>query len=48
MKTQADFCKEIERLEGKPMTVDEWKKKDDSGGGITCVLQDGEVWFHFR
>lgn len=44
MKTQVDVCREIERLEGgNTFVVDEWKKEGGTGGGITCVLQDGKV-----
>lgn len=44
MKTQVDVCKELERLEGTKFEVDEWKKENKTGGGVTCVLQDGKVF----
>lgn len=45
MKIQADFCKALENEEcfGKKFTVDRWERKE-GGGGITCVLQDGDVF----
>nr|XP_012221537.1 PREDICTED: oxygen-dependent coproporphyrinogen-III oxidase isoform X1 [Linepithema humile] len=45
MKTQADFCRALESLEsdGASFTVDRWTRKE-GGGGITCVLQDGQVF----
>lgn len=46
MEIQADVCKAVEALEdsGKKFFVDKWKKDNNTGGGITCVLQDGEVF----
>lgn len=45
MKTQGDFCKALELLEnnGSSFKVDRWFRKE-GGGGITCVLQDGQVF----
>ncbi|EFN65629.1 Coproporphyrinogen III oxidase [Camponotus floridanus] len=45
MKTQADFCKALELLENNRSSfkVDRWFRKE-GGGGITCVLQDGQVF----
>lgn len=45
MKIQADFCRalEIEEHSGQKFKVDRWLRKE-GGGGITCVLQDGEVF----
>lgn len=45
MKIQADFCKSLEAEEyaGQKFKVDRWLRKE-GGGGITCVLQDGEVF----
>lgn len=45
MKIQADFCKALESEEhfGKKFTVDRWER-EEGGGGITCVLQDGDVF----
>ncbi|XP_055542456.1 oxygen-dependent coproporphyrinogen-III oxidase isoform X1 [Wyeomyia smithii] len=45
MKIQADFCHALENEEffGKKFTVDRWERKE-GGGGITCVLQDGDVF----
>ena len=45
MKTQYEFCKALEALEPTArFLVDKWDKPNDTGGGITCVLQDGEVF----
>lgn len=45
MKTQADFCRALEFLEefGTKFKVDRWTRAA-GGGGITCVLQDGNVF----
>lgn len=45
MKIQADFCRSLENEEnfGKKFTVDRWERSE-GGGGITCVLQDGDVF----
>lgn len=45
MKIQADFCRSLENEEnfGKKFTVDRWERQE-GGGGITCVLQDGDVF----
>lgn len=45
MKVQADFVKSLEAEEnfGKKFHVDRWLRKE-GGGGITCVLQDGDVF----
>ncbi|XP_058821702.1 oxygen-dependent coproporphyrinogen-III oxidase [Topomyia yanbarensis] len=45
MKIQADFCRALENEEnfGKKFTVDRWERQE-GGGGITCVLQDGDVF----
>lgn len=44
MDIQAEFCKALEEEEGgKKFIVDKWQRKE-GGGGITCVLQDGEVF----
>lgn len=45
MKVQADFVRALESEEnfGKKFEIDRWKRKE-GGGGITCVLQDGDVF----
>lgn len=45
MKIQTDFCRSLESEEnfGKKFTVDRWER-NEGGGGITCVLQDGDVF----
>lgn len=45
MKIQADFCRALEKEEnfGKKFKVDRWER-EEGGGGITCVLQDGDVF----
>jgi len=46
MEIQAEVCQAVEALEsgGKKFLVDKWTKANNTGGGITCVLQDGEVF----
>lgn len=45
MKIQADFCHALENEErfGEKFKVDRWLRKE-GGGGITCVIQDGDVF----
>uniref|UniRef100_A0A1A9WXG3 coproporphyrinogen oxidase n=1 Tax=Glossina brevipalpis TaxID=37001 RepID=A0A1A9WXG3_9MUSC len=45
MKIQADFCHVLEAEEygGQKFKTDRWLRTE-GGGGITCVLQDGEVF----
>lgn len=45
MKIQTDFVRALENEEnfGKRFIVDRWQRKE-GGGGITCVLQDGDVF----
>ncbi|XP_032665050.1 oxygen-dependent coproporphyrinogen-III oxidase [Odontomachus brunneus] len=44
MKTQADFCRALESLESDgTFKVDRWTRKE-GGGGVTCVLQNGQVF----
>lgn len=45
MKVQADFCHSLEGEENfnKKFKVDRWQRPE-GGGGITCVLQDGDVF----
>ena len=46
MEIQAEVCRAVESLEDgdKKFFVDKWSKANNTGGGITCVLQDGEVF----
>lgn len=46
MQVQADFCRALEAEENDEtikFTVDKWKR-EEGGGGVTCVLQDGGVF----
>ncbi|XP_050441486.1 oxygen-dependent coproporphyrinogen-III oxidase [Adelges cooleyi] len=44
MKIQADFCQALEGEEpSQKFIVDRWLRAE-GGGGITCVMQDGEVF----
>ncbi|KAF5302463.1 hypothetical protein FQR65_LT08553 [Abscondita terminalis] len=45
LKIQADFCRELEKEETSEKTflVDKWQR-NEGGGGITCILQDGDVF----
>ena len=42
MELQRKFCDELMRLDGAAFIVDKWERSA-GGGGITCVLQDGEL-----
>ena len=46
MEIQAEVCQAVEALETseKKFLVDKWTKENNTGGGVTCVLQDGEVF----
>ncbi|KAI5279350.1 Coproporphyrinogen-III oxidase [Ascosphaera aggregata] len=41
---QKEIVAELGRLDGKQFLVDEWTRDDGTGGGISCVLQDGQVF----
>lgn len=44
---QSEFCRALEGEEssGTKFTVDRWRRHNPSeGGGITCVIQDGETF----
>ena len=44
LRVQAEFCRALEQEEGgRKFVVDSWKRKE-GGGGVTCVLQDGDVF----
>lgn len=45
MKVQTDFVRALENEEnfGQKFIVDRWLR-NEGGGGITCVLQDGDVF----
>ncbi|XP_071478734.1 oxygen-dependent coproporphyrinogen-III oxidase-like [Diadema antillarum] len=44
MRTQAKICQALEEIEGeKKFFVDRWQRKE-GGGGITCILEDGQVF----
>ncbi len=44
MKVQYQLCKQLSAFEpGKEFRVDRWERKE-GGGGISCVLQDGETF----
>ncbi|KAG8590734.1 hypothetical protein GDO81_006873 [Engystomops pustulosus] len=44
MDTQADVCRALERADGgAAFTVDRWQRTE-GGGGVSCVLQDGNVF----
>ncbi|KAI5286668.1 Coproporphyrinogen-III oxidase [Ascosphaera acerosa] len=41
---QREIVAALGELDGKPFAVDEWVRDDGTGGGISCVLQDGHVF----
>uniref|UniRef100_A0A8D0ERJ9 Oxygen-dependent coproporphyrinogen-III oxidase, mitochondrial n=1 Tax=Strix occidentalis caurina TaxID=311401 RepID=A0A8D0ERJ9_STROC len=44
METQAEVCRALAALDpGAAFAVDTWERKE-GGGGVSCVLQDGEVF----
>ncbi|XP_056183795.1 oxygen-dependent coproporphyrinogen-III oxidase, mitochondrial [Falco biarmicus] len=44
METQGEVCRALAALDpGAAFAVDTWERKE-GGGGISCVLQDGEVF----
>lgn len=43
METQAEVCRALEEVDGTKFTVDQWQR-NEGGGGISCVLQDGNVF----
>ncbi|XP_074048413.1 oxygen-dependent coproporphyrinogen-III oxidase, mitochondrial [Macrotis lagotis] len=44
METQAQVCQALAQLDrGASFSVDRWERKE-GGGGISCVLQDGQVF----
>ncbi|XP_055935440.1 oxygen-dependent coproporphyrinogen-III oxidase-like isoform X1 [Argiope bruennichi] len=44
LNAQAEFCKALEKYEDtQKFKVDRWKRPE-GGGGITCVLEDGDVF----
>ncbi|XP_072849957.2 oxygen-dependent coproporphyrinogen-III oxidase, mitochondrial [Pogona vitticeps] len=44
METQGQVCSALAQVDrGASFTVDRWERKE-GGGGISCVLQDGEVF----
>jgi coproporphyrinogen III oxidase len=42
-KQQKEIVKELEKVDGMPFQVDNWTR-ESGGGGISCVLQDGNVF----
>lgn len=44
MKTQAKICQALEEIEGEnKFKVDRWQRQQ-GGGGITCIMEDGQVF----
>uniref|UniRef100_A0A8C5RMF8 Oxygen-dependent coproporphyrinogen-III oxidase, mitochondrial n=1 Tax=Laticauda laticaudata TaxID=8630 RepID=A0A8C5RMF8_LATLA len=44
METQSQVCNALAQVDrGAAFTVDRWERKE-GGGGISCVLQDGEIF----
>ncbi|XP_075710558.1 oxygen-dependent coproporphyrinogen-III oxidase, mitochondrial [Rhinoderma darwinii] len=44
METQAEVCRALEKADGgASFTVDRWQRTE-GGGGVSCVLQDGNVF----
>lgn len=44
MEMQGEICKKLEQLDGKQnFQIDKWHRKE-GGGGITCIMNDGDVF----
>lgn len=43
LSRQRQIAKTLGELDGKPFFMDEWKRADGSGGGISAVIEDGNV-----
>ncbi|UYV81220.1 CPOX [Cordylochernes scorpioides] len=43
MNLQKEICSALEALDEKSFIVDKWERAQ-GGGGVTCVLQDGQVF----
>lgn len=41
---QKKIVGELEKIDGKKFLVDTWERPGNSGGGISCVLQEGNVF----
>lgn len=45
LRIQSEVCKALEQEDNcQKFKVDKWEREDGHGGGITCVLQDGDVF----
>ena len=45
MQIQAEVCKALEEVDGQSQfVVEKWSRAEDGGGGITCVMQDSNVF----
>ena len=49
MPPQKSLCDELAAVEGKEFAVDRWLRPAEpdgsaGGGGITCILQDGQIF----
>lgn len=45
MEIQAEVCKALEEVDGQnKFLVEKWSRVKDGGGGITCVMQDSNVF----
>lgn len=41
---QTEIVTALEAIDGKPFRVDTWERPGHGGGGISCVLQEGNVF----
>src|SRR5699024_9692527 len=42
-RKQKEIIAKMEEIDGKMFYVDEWTREDGNGGGITSVIEDGNV-----
>eukprot|EP00916_Digyalum_oweni_P023883 GHVL01039555.1.p1 GENE.GHVL01039555.1~~GHVL01039555.1.p1 ORF type:complete len:310 (+),score=107.10 GHVL01039555.1:533-1462(+) len=43
LNEQKDICESISKIDGSNFIIDEWKRDNDQGGGISCVLQNSHI-----
>ncbi|KAG0131808.1 Coproporphyrinogen III oxidase [Tuber indicum] len=41
---QKEIVAALEKVDGKPFIIDTWERMSSGGGGISCVLQEGNVF----
>jgi len=44
MGLQKQLCEALAAIDGSQFKTDKWERPNNGGGGVTCVLQDGNVF----